>query len=43
MTAVSAFSASRRGSRRPWKYEPFLSFGMRNSTVPARVSHTRSR
>jgi hypothetical protein len=43
MTAVSAFSAIRRGSRKPGKYEPFLSFGMRSSAVPARVSQTRSR
>jgi hypothetical protein len=28
MTAVSAFSAARRGSRNPGKYEPFLILGV---------------
>jgi hypothetical protein len=41
--AVSAFSAIRRGSRKPGKYDPRRSFGMRSSTVPALVSQTRSR
>src|ERR1700761_4040714 len=36
MTAVSAFSARRRGSRKPGKYEPLRSLGIRSSTVPAR-------
>lgn len=35
MTAVSAFSASRRGSRKPGMYEPLRSFGIFRSTVPA--------
>ena len=43
MTAVSAFSASRRGSKKPGNYEPLRSFGMRSSIIPARVSQTRSR
>src|SRR3954469_5510860 len=30
-------------SRKPGKYEPLRSFGMRSSTVPARVSQARSR
>lgn len=41
MTALSAFSAMRRGSRKPGKYEPFLNFGMRSLTVRARVSQSR--
>jgi hypothetical protein len=36
-------SAVRRGSRKPEKYEPFLSLGMCSSMLPARVSQTRSR
>jgi hypothetical protein len=43
ITAVSAFSAIRRGSRKPGKYDPRRSLGMRSSTVPARVSQSRSR
>ena len=43
MTAVGAFSAMRRGSGKPGKQEPFPSLGMRSSTVPARVSQSRSR
>ena len=34
MTAVSAFSAMRRGSRKLGKQEPFQNWGMRSSTVP---------
>jgi hypothetical protein len=33
----------RRGSRKAGKYEPFLSFGMASSILPARVSQPRSR
>jgi hypothetical protein len=43
MTATRAFSAMRRGSGKPGKQLPFLSLGMRSSTVPARVSQSRSR
>ncbi len=32
----------RRGSKKPGKYEPLRSFGMRSSTVPARVCQSRS-
>ena len=38
MTAVRAFSAVRRGSRKAGKYEPLRSFGMASSIRPARVS-----
>jgi len=43
MTAVRAFSAIRRGSRKPGKSLPLRSLGMRNSTVPARAWQSRSR
>ena len=43
ITAVSAFPAVRRGSRTPGTQLPFRSRGMRRSTVPARVSQSRSR
>ncbi|WP_247355086.1 plasmid pRiA4b ORF-3 family protein [Bradyrhizobium sp. 160] len=36
------FSAIRRGSKKPGKYEPLRSLGMRSSTVPARVSQVRA-
>jgi len=42
-SAVSAFSAVRRGSRKLGKYEPFLSFGIARSTWPVRVCQGRSR
>jgi hypothetical protein len=43
ITAVSAFSAVRRGSRNEGRYEPLRSLGMARSIRPARVSHARSR
>jgi hypothetical protein len=38
ITATSAFSAVRRGSRKPGKYVPRRSLGIRRSIDPARVS-----
>ena len=43
ITATSAFSAVRRGWRKEGKYDPLRSRGIRSSTVPARVSQSRSR
>lgn len=43
ITAVRAFAAMRRGSRKPGNYLPFLNLGTRSSTAPARVSRSRSR
>ncbi len=43
ITAVSAFPAIRLGSGKPGKQLPLRSFGIFSSTLPARVSRTRSR
>ncbi len=43
ITATSAFSDVRRGSRKPGKYDPCRSFGTRRFSVPSRVSSARSR
>src|SRR5512144_1263315 len=43
MTDTSAFSTVRRGSRKPGKYDPCRSFGMRRVSEPSRVSNVRSR
>jgi len=43
MVAVSAFSAIRRDSRKLGKSLPERRREMRSSTVPARVSQSRSR
>ena len=40
-TEASARSARRRCSRKPRKYDPWRSFGIASSIVPARVSHSR--
>ena len=43
MTAVRAFSAVRRGSRKAGKYEPLRSLGMASSIRPTRVSRRERR
>ena len=43
MTATSAFSTGLRGSRKPGKYEPVLSFGTLRFKGPSRVSKVLSR
>ena len=43
ITATKAFSSVRRGSRKPGKYDPWRSFGMRRLSEPSRVSSVLSR
>ena len=43
ITAVSAFSTDRRGSRNEGKQEPVRGRGLRSATPPARVRRSRSR
>ena len=43
ITATSAFSDVRRGSRKPGKYAPVRSFGTRRFNAPIRVFSSRSR
>ena len=42
-TATSAFSTGLRGSRKPGKQDPVLSFGTLRLSGPSRVSSVRSR